>query len=196
MKYICSGLLLLSVFTTFAGDKEPFIEKGTHTVGIAYGFPNVIGEKDPRVSIGSVIVTADRQLSKRFNIGLQYNFNYTDGGVRSRTVSNNVSYQSQSKSFLHRVSFNSEYCFINKGRVCLGSGLGVAAGVQKTYYNYSNLQNIVLKDGNYALLEFAFMLRLVDVQVKLKDNLSVTGCLGYGYDGLVTAGVQYTFRRK
>jgi hypothetical protein len=196
MKYICSGLLLLSVFTTFAGDKEPFIDKGTHTVGIAYGFPNVIGEKDPRVSIGSVIVTADRQLSKRFNIGLQYNFNYTDGGPRTRMLTNNISYQSVAKSFSHRVSFNSEYCFVNRGKVCLGSGLGMAIGAQRTYVNYNYTQNIVLRDNNYTVFELAFMLRIVDVQVKLKDNLSVTGCLGYGYDGLVTAGVQYTFRRK
>lgn len=192
-----SALLLLSALTSFAGDREPYIDKGTFTAGIGYGFPNMNGWSHSPVSIGAIIVAGDYQLSKRFNIGLQYNYNYTESGMRNYfSTIDKATIQYFSNERWNILSVNSEYCYLNRGKLCLGSGLGLGAGLANGNSGSNTAKDPSIKEYNYRYTVIYIMLRLVDVQVKIKDNLSATGCLGFGSDGMVTAGLQYTFRRR
>ncbi len=197
MRKLLSALLLLSGSTIYAGEKEPYIDKGTFTAGVGYGFPNMNGWSNSPVSIGAIIVAGDYQLSKRFNIGLQYNYNYTESGMRNYfSTIDKATIQYFNNERWNTFSVNSAYSYLNRGKLCLGSGLGLGMGLANGHSGRNTVKDPSIKEYNYTYSVYYIMLRLVDVQVKIKDNLSATGCLGFGSDGLVTAGVQYTFRRR
>ncbi len=196
------SLFLLCSISSFAKDKEPAIKNGSYTISIAMGTPSIrknlfnYGKAFKPISI-----TADRQLTKHFSVGLQYAYCHstTDPVIMSNVYFGNVNVRNvkyEQRSRYHSISAGGEYCYLNKGRFWMACGLALSLEVPKH-------EVLSLTDSNNADISYLlsrkrtphlnYRLRLADVKFNATKNLGLCAGIGVGLEGLLTFGVLYKF---
>ncbi len=211
MKNILLSLLLITSLSAIAKKEkpEPAFKKGYVTATVAAGYPNFI--RYSRVqsgsrSVGPFMAAVDYQASRRFSFGLQYTYQYTSSGIQSELayVSTGTSatfsyeYQYVRKVTYHSLMATVDYCFLNRGRVSLSSGIGLgyAPRPKLTQYFSDNIDHSDKLGRVFTNALPAVRLRLAYAKVRVKENFGVCGGIGLGTDGVFSLGVHYTFNGK
>jgi len=208
MKNILVSLLLITSLCSFAKKKEkpePAIAKGSFTAIAATGYPNLFRYSpwSSGGSIGPLIAAGEYQVSRRFNVGLQYSYHHSSTGTQTgniytrsgSTISVVSTYQYERKLTFHLFMATADYCYLNKGRVLLSSGIGLGWSARPTVKDYFSDNINHSNDLNAAFTNWvpAVHLRVADVKVRIKDNFGLNAGIGLGTDGLIFAGAHYTF---
>jgi len=209
MKNLLLGLLVISSLCSFTKKKkkpEQAFEKRSFTAIAGTGWSNVFTDSRSK-SIGPINVGADYQASKRWSFGFQYTFNYTKTDVRKFLVYPNSfmivgtpiiptdSFLYQQKATYHSFMATADFCYVNKKRLCLSSGIGLGYTPYPTVSTRfpDNIDHSTQLGDRVAYLPFAFRLRLLNARVRITDRLGAFGSVSYGVDGFLLAGATYTF---
>lgn len=203
MKKIIAGLLLLTSLCSFKKDKkeqEPAFKKGDITAIVAYGTQIMFWESLYTAS-SNVTACAEYQLSNKFNVGLQYSYNYTETKwyrnsyrVNGVVTMNTPTYQQKQWSWGNILLLTGEYCFVNKGRTSISSGLGIGifAGKRKEH----TIDSMGIPSYSTSpVARLAVQLQLVNAKMRLSENWGLYGGLGLGYRGILSLGAHYTFNK-
>ncbi len=207
MKNILVGLLLISSLCSFTKKKkkpEQAFKKGNITAIVGTGYPNPYRKRGDK-SAGPFFAAGEWQASRRWSFGLIYSCNFVSTGVKNYTVYtqdtsgwvSTASFQYQDRMIFHAFTATAQYCYINRGRVCVGSGLGLAVipnPTIKTRFPDGTDHSWQMRDRGYVLL--GIRIRLIDAKVRLNKNWGVCGGVGFGDDGFLTVGASYTFRGR
>lgn len=194
MKMILTGILLLSVTCAIAKVKkdkpEPAFKKGTITTTAAYVYsPYSRGWYE---STNTFLLLADYQVSRNFNVSAKYLYLSQTSNTHYYKSFGGVQMQYKSREQANFFVFTANYCYLNRGRVSLSSGLGLGFGYSKHKADIidSNGKPFTNYDGQK---NGALDIRLIEAKVMLKNNFALYGSLGYGNLGLIAAGASYNF---
>ncbi len=214
MKNILVGLLIVSSLCSFTKKKkkpEAAFKTGRVTATVSTGYPNFFRyyERTGSRSLGPFMAAANYQTSRRWSFGLQYSYHYTNTGIQTARQYTSVGggsapvfsheYQYQIKVTYHSFMATADYCYLNRGRVCLSSGIGLGYMPRPTRSEYysDNMRHSAFTGRGVMYDPFpAFRARLVHARVRIKDNFGVCGGLGIGTDGLFSVGAVYTFKGR
>lgn len=211
MKLILLSLLLIAASSSFAQEREPAIKNGTATISLTIGAPNFRKiEKfyNPYASYGPINLTADYQLHKRFAICAQYS--YASSAAKQQTIITSDSYRSngtsrtivkkggkflyEQRSAYHTLTAGGQYCYLNKGRIWMACSLSFGVEIPKHAELYMLDSNNVDHSSDLFVVKnphFIAGVRFADVKFNVAGNFGLRASLGYGLDGIVTAGVLY-----
>jgi hypothetical protein len=202
MKNILLDLLLLCSISSFAKDREPAIDNGCYTVSAAWGIPNTRKNNYwHSTNFGPISISADRQLSKRFSVGLQYAYshsttervNFSIAYLGALHIYNG--YYEQNSSY-QSITAGGEYCYVNRGRLWMACGIAIGLEVPKHKVLYLTDSNNVDRSNELYFERtpnLNYRLRFADVKYKLGKNLGLCASFGWGIDGILTFGVVYKF---
>lgn len=194
MKKITISLLLISSLCSFRqDDSEPAVKKGSLTAIAAFGYPKMEWlQRNEKVSLGIFSVGAEYQLSRRFNAGLQYSYNYSASGMQ--LVKNYYCRTFQMERWATWSTFmaTADFCYFNRGSASVGAGIGLGVKFSKISAHIIDSVGIDTHPISH-LKNITGRIRLIDVKLKIAKNCGVYGGLGMGPDGLVAIGFHYTF---
>jgi hypothetical protein len=197
-RILTSMLLLLSLVSQARKEKhKPAFDKGEFRVIAGTGYPNFMGYYGDGKPQFTFIAATEYQASRRFAIGLQYLYSYSFFNRRGY-----INYNPNlppigftQKTYTHVFMATAEYAFLNRGRVALSSGIGLGyiptPKVKTIFDDKIDHSDSVNTDLDYW--HVAFRLRIVNMKIRLNENLGVYFGVGYGSDGLLSGGVHYTF---
>jgi opacity protein-like surface antigen len=203
MKKILASLLICFALCATAKDKpDPAFAKGDITVAAAYGSQTLYGlTRSVYEASSNASVFGEYQLSRNFNIGVQYSYNYYDQtllrlhyNIDGRVYLNGPTYQQERSAWGNYILATADYCYLNRGRISLSAGLGVGVSFVK------NWEHIIDSAGistyrTFPLTDLAIQLQLVNAKVRVNENWGLYGGLGLGYRGILSLGAHYTFNR-
>ena len=202
MKIRLLALSLLCSFTSFGKGKAAAIDKGYYTLSATWGFPNM-GENiyGPSREFGPISISADRQLTKRFSVGLQYSycrstsdrFAYTNANIG--TIKNFNGYFEQRSSY-QSLSAGVEYCYVNRGRLWMACGIAIARIVPKHDVLYLIDSNNVDHSNELYIMrspEIHLRYSVTNVRYNLGENIGLCAGVGWGLNGIFTVGALYKF---
>lgn len=204
MKRILVSMLLISGLCSFKKDKkkapEPAFKNSQFTVIAAYGLPSALWAKptyrDP-VTRGCALVGAEYQVERWFKAGLQYS--YYHAGTGMQPVQDHFSgtpYQRDGWAREHGLFITADFCYLNKGKWSLSSGIGL--GVLYTNYSTHTIDSVGI--STYSKLSGVIgldaRLRLLNAQVRLKENLGLYGGLLVAPGASIAIGAHYTFSKR
>ncbi len=199
--FLSIAVALLSV-TANAQNKSteiPF-DKGTMSIFAGYGLPNVVNNLDGYTGIGPLEIGYQYHLSKKVSIGLIYTyshfssptFTFTDIDANTgNTLTSEYAYDVTYTTFLARF----DYFWKNSKKSAIYSGLAVG------YVDVSSNMAILTDGGNTTSIvafsaassSVAFHLTAIGIKYKAFGNLGGFAELGYGCNGIVNLGLQYSF---
>jgi hypothetical protein len=205
MKIKLLALLLLCSFSSFAKGEGPAIDNGTYTLSAAWGFPETRKSYFPYgTSFGPISITADRQLTKRFSVDLQYAYTHSIADrmtlrivQHGATSVSNIYYEQDSR--YHSITAGGEYCYVNRNRLWMACGIALGLEVQKHNVLYlTDSTNVDRSNEIYAAKKpfLNYRLRFVDAKYTIGKNLGLCASFGFGMDGILTFGVLYRFTGK
>lgn len=203
MKKTIVGLLAIASLCSFTTKKkkpEPPFKKGDVTLIAGAGYPPIYNFHTG-TSVGPLNVGADYQASRRWSFGLQYSFQYATTGIETFAINNTsggivtsvYSFQYQQNAMYHTLMATADICYLNKGRVCLNSG--IAIGYTLRPITSARFMDNIDHSGQLdsaPYLPVAFRLRLVNARVKITENFGAYGGISYGVDGFLLVGASYT----
>lgn len=203
MKKILASLLICFALCATAKDKpDPAFAKGDITLAAAYGSQHLYGlTKSIYEASSSISIFGEYQVSRKFNVGVQYSYLYLDTKLMGAHYRNNgiittttAKYQHENVSKQNSFLITADYCYLNRGKVSLSGGLGVGVFFAK------NREHIIDSAGistyrTYPLTDLAIQLQLVNAKVRVNENWGIYSGLGLGYRGILSLGAHYTFNR-
>lgn len=197
MKNILLTFLLLPSLCATAKDKkdkpEPAFKKGTITATAAYGYiPSSKSARNWYKSDNIFQLLADYQVSRNFNVSAKYIYYNQVSKTHHYKTFTGAPMQYRSRYQANFIAFTANYCYLNRGRVSLSSGLGLGFG------NSRDQSDIIDSNGKPLIRRFsqrngALDIRLLEARVKLKKNFALYGSLGYGHLGMIALGASYNF---
>ncbi len=199
MKNILVCLLLIVSLCSFTKKKkkpEAAFKKGCVTAFVAAGYPKMswLEKKHEHGSPMLYLVGAEYQASRRFCFGLEYSYNYSATGILP--VKNHFSgtaYQRDRWVTWNTYMVTTDYCYLNKGRVSLGAGIGLGLKFSKFSEHVIDSVGISTHSVFPRTKELAIQLRFVNAKVMITKNFGLYGSLGLGNNGIVAVGAHYTF---
>ena len=202
--------MLVSSLHTFAKkEDEAAYEKGTITAIASIGFPNLNKVYEHDRSAGPFSAAVDYQLSGRFGISLLYAYKNSVAELKTvetparthfangtQTTIPAAIFQYRGSLSIQAIMATGEYCYRNKGKVRLSSGLGFGLAIWKHSAYFSDGIDHSGDPNFRTFNQFTYRIRFLDVKVKLTKDLGVNGGIGFGYDGIFNAGLHYTIGRR
>ena len=205
MKKILVGLLLILSLSSFKKKKEHLaFNKGAVTATAATGYPNILKWVDlDGKSVGPFMAAGNYQVSRRFSLGVQYTYQYISTRVHTNTLFTEIgnmavpiaTYQYWRKITYQSLMVTVDYCYLNKGRLCLSSGIGLGYAprpIIKQYFS-DNVDHTADLNDAFTTAMPVVRLRLLFASVKITQRFGVCGGLGLGTDGVISMGAHYTF---
>jgi len=202
--FLLSWVIILFAFTANAqtpsngtnntSNNSTAFKKGDMSIMVGYGLPNLVSNFDGATGYGPFEIGYQYHLSNKVSIGLIYTYahatgptiNYADGLGNSFSYDYDVSYS----TFLVR----GDYFWVNKNKTAIYSGLGLG------YVSVSS--SVVMVSGTntsasiaaFSATEsgLAYHLTALGIKYKAFGHLGVFAELGYGYNGALNLGLQYT----
>jgi hypothetical protein len=207
MKNTLVCLLLITSLCSFTKKKnksDAAFKKGNIIAMAGTGWPHMYGYSGDKL-LGPIFAAGEWQASRRWSFGLNFCYHHNNTGVETHTVytSNGTtvtpvySFQYEQKITHHVFMATANYCYVNRGRVCLGSGIGFGyepPPTVKTHFHDNVYHQVPVHDAGYFTL--AFRVRLLDAKVRITEHFGLCGGVGYGVDGLISVGALYTFKGR
>lgn len=204
MKYFCLGLTLLAALGATAKnkkkDKKNVFRKGDITVVAAYGSQKILGISGFDIS-RNVTAYSEYQLSPKFIVGLQYSYayaktklfeaNYQTSGI---IFAGSPTYQFETWLKRNTVLANAEYCFLNRDRISLSSGLGFGVSLLKGREHIIDSVGISSYNTFPTRIFPALQLQVLNLKVRITDNWSAYGGICFGHRGLLSGGGMLYFQ--
>ena len=189
-------IYLACVAITFAGTLQALAQdKGTSTIGASLGFgtSTEIADFAAEIITSPLNTTSAEETEVGATFGLTYryaiknNWNiFADGYYQEikRTAYNSGGKIGEADFSYYTVGIGSDYCYLHKGIFKLYSGLAVGYTFEDASYS-GNISSE--DDGGF----FNFHINALGVRVGKK--LAGTAEVGFGYRGIINAGISYMF---
>ncbi len=125
-------------------------------------------------------------------MGFQSSYNQSAFDMRPVNYYNKQVIQHARRATWTNYMLTFEVWWLNRGRLCLGSGIGLGQHYTKSTEHVMDSVGIE-SHSLYQGKEWAARFRLVNAKVRIARNFGAYVGIGAGYDGLVATGAYYTF---
>lgn len=176
-------------------------EKGTSEMRVGYGYAtsthlaydvveifgtvftlgNITYENE--ISSGAIHIGYNYAISEKFLLGGFFAFENITNDVKS---SGNLIGKNSSK--FYTVAIEASYRYVSKEKISLYSGLGIG-------YSFGNMQfdSSTTAEASYDDKANIFNFQITGIGFRYGNSFGVFAEAGYGYRGIVNAGVSYKF---
>ena len=201
MKKTLTALLLATSLSGFAKNGSDLaFPKGSITVTAGTAVPNYLGI----ITIlggsksGPYQVGVQYMLTNRLAIGAQFS---TSGATTSSKTNydyfTNTSYDYKFKLGLRTFMANADYYWMHKKKVALYTGIAAGYAGVKVSTSFSDNQDHS-NDVSFSALGsgISYQIKAIGLRANFVKGLGIYADLGYGLNGIVGLGLQYTIKGK
>lgn len=194
-----TSILLITGLCSFKkDDSQPAVPPGSFTAMAFVGYPKIhwLESKNEQGLPLTLAAGAQYQASRLVSAGLQFSYESSATGMlQTKNVFSGTVYQRDRWANWNVLMATVDFCYLNKGSVSLGSGIGLAMELSR--YSDHVIDSVGISTYHtYHINGITGRLRLLEAKLKIADNFGINCGLGLGAYSIATVGAHYTFSRR